>query len=151
FKELDKTREYIGEKEELQKMANDYATKALARVHQQIRRFRFVQLEKIYVRSITDKAVRSETIENVKRNNFLYEDIAFDIFYRFTSYCLTVDRSHINLFKLDEFEKIYVRSITDKAVRSETIENVKRNNFLYEDIAFDIFYRFTSYCLIGDR
>lgn len=76
FKELDETQEYIGEKEELQKMANDYATKELARIHQQIRRFRFVQLEKLYVRSITDKTVRSETIENVKRNNFMYEDIA---------------------------------------------------------------------------
>src|SRR5699024_10973226 len=76
FKELDKTREYIGEKEELQKMANDYATKAHARLHQHIRRIRFVQLKKIYVRVITDKAVSSETIENVKRNNFLYEDIA---------------------------------------------------------------------------
>ena len=76
FKALDESPEYIGEREELKKMANDEATKELAGLHAQIRRFRFVQLEKVYVRSIADKAVRRETIEHIKRNDFKYEDLA---------------------------------------------------------------------------
>lgn len=114
FKELDEKREYIGEKEELQKMANDYATKTLARVHQQIRRFRFVQLEKLYVRSITDKAIRSETIENVKRNHFMYEDVA-PMMYLYIHLLDVSDKKmrHVIVDEVQDYSNIQYAVMTD--------------------------------------